>query len=91
MVTLSIGTTKSLAPTAAIAVQEFWALKMSSEDSTFTASQLRFYLQNNCVGQVSPSTADRVLRLLRQKGNIDYIVENRGLSLYRAMPLGSTK
>ncbi len=91
MVTLGIGVTKPLAPTAAIAVQDFWAQRLGSEDPTFTAAQLRFYLQNNCVGQVSPSTADRILRMLRQKGQIDYVVLNRGLSLYRMVPLGTTK
>jgi hypothetical protein len=91
MVTLGIGVTKPLAPTAAVAVLDFWVQRVSSEDPTFTAAQLRFYLQNNCIGQVSPSTADRILRLLRQKGTVDYVVENRGRSLYKAVPLGTTK
>ena len=60
------------------------------EGSAFTADQLRFYVNNTVTGGVSPSTADRVLRNLRQQGKLDYIVLNRGRSLYRAMPLGTT-
>lgn len=54
---------------------------------TFTADQLRFYVTNNVSGGVSPSSADRVLRMLRQENKINYIVLNRGKSLYRAIPL----
>ncbi len=53
----------------------------------FTADQLRFYVNNNVVGGVSPSSADRVLRQLRQENKINYIVLNRGKSLYRAVPV----
>lgn len=53
----------------------------------FTADQLRFYVNNNVVGGVSPSSADRVLRKLRQENKINYIVLNRGKSLYRAVPV----
>lgn len=90
MVTLSIGNTKTLAPTAAVAVLEFVTQRLNSEDRTFTSDQLRWYVQNNMVGKASPSTTDRVLRALRAKGKLDYTVENRGLSLYKAQPLGTT-
>ena len=61
------------------------------EGSAFTADQLRFFVTNNVKGGVSPSSSDRVLRNLRQQGKLDYIVLNRGKSLYRAVPLGTTK
>ena len=90
MVTLSIGNTKTLAPTAAVAVLEFVTQRLNSADPTFTSDQLRFYVQNNIVGKASPSTTDRVLRDLRAKGKLDYIVLNRGLSLYKAVKIGTT-
>ena len=61
------------------------------EGSAFTADQLRFFVTNNVQGGVSPSSSDRVLRNLRQQGKLDYVVLNRGKSLYRAVPLGTTK
>jgi hypothetical protein len=62
----------------------------TENNGAFTADQLRFYVNNNVTGGVSPSSADRVLRMLRQQGLIDYCVLNRGKSLYRALPLGTT-
>ena len=77
-------------PTAAAAVEAFWERRVSSADPSFTGDQLRFFVTNNIQGKASPSTSDRILRMLRQSGKIDYTVENRGLSLYRAVPLGTT-
>jgi hypothetical protein len=77
-------------PTAAAAVVAFWAQRLNSEDPTFTADQLRFYVQNNYTGKTSPSSADRILRMLRQKGQLDYTVENRGRSIYKAQKRGTT-
>ena len=75
------------------AVLAFYALRMNSEDPTFTADQLRFFVNNNVIDKASPSpsTADRLLRMLRQEGKLDYEVLNRRNSLYRAAPLGTTK
>ena len=87
---LNIGESKLLWPTTAAAILAFYGQRMDSEDRTFTADQLRFYVNNNVIGKVSPSSADRVLRMLRQQGQIDYTVLNRGKSLYRAEPLGTT-
>ena len=77
-------------PTAAAAVVAFWEQRVSSADPTFTATALRFFVQNNSMGKASPSSADRVLRMLRQSGKLDYLVLNRGLSLYKAVPNGTT-
>ena len=49
---------------------------------TFHADDLRNYVTEK-VGVVAPGSADRVLRLLRQKGRVDYIVLNRRESLYQ--------
>ena len=88
---LNIGESKLLWPTTAAAILAFYGQRMDSDDRTFTASALRFYVQNNVIGGVSPSSADRVLRMLRQKGLLDYTVLNRGKSIYRAEALGYTK
>ena len=77
-------------PTAAAAVVAFWEQRVSSADPTFTATALRVFVQNNSMGKASPSSADRVLRMLRQSGKLDYLVLNRGLSLYKAVPNGTT-
>ena len=72
------------------AITVFIAQRLANTDANgpaFTADQLRFFVNNNVVGGVSPSTADRVLRSLRQKGVINYIVLNRGKSLYKAVPV----
>ncbi len=82
-----------VAATAGEAILDF--IKSRLADTTlngaFTADQLRNYVNNNVQGGVSPSSADRVLRNLRQQGKLDYLVLNRGKSLYRAVPLGTTK
>jgi hypothetical protein len=61
------------------------------EGAAFTADQLRNFVMNNVAGGVSPSSADRVLRTLRQAGRLDYVVLNRSKSLYKAVPLGTTQ
>lgn len=78
--------------TAVEAVKSFITIKMNDPDSrgAFTADQLRFYVNNNVVGGISPSSADRALRNLRQNNVLDYVVLNRNKSLYRAMPVGTT-
>jgi hypothetical protein len=81
-------TTETIAklPTAVAAVTEFFKTR---EGSAFTADQLRFYVNNTVEGGVSPSTADRVLRKLRAQSKINYLVLNRGKSLYRAIPVAA--
>jgi 2-oxoglutarate dehydrogenase complex dehydrogenase (E1) component-like enzyme len=71
-------------PTAAAAVQAFWEQKMSSGEQQFTAAQLRFFVQNNYTGKSSPSSSDRILRMLRQNNKLNYVVLNRINSLYEA-------
>ena len=81
-----------VAATTSEAILEFIRQRLADTETkgAFTADQLRFYVTNHVSGGVSPSSADRVLRMLRQKGALDYVVLNRGRSLYRAVPLGTT-
>ena len=84
---------KRVMATAGEAILEFYKQRLFDEETkgAFTADQLRFFVNNNVEHAVSPSTADRVLRNLRSQSKLDYIVLNRGRSLYRFMPLGTTK
>jgi hypothetical protein len=79
---------KRVAATTADAVLAFIKMRLADTENNgaFTADQLRFYVNNNVSGGVSPGSADRVLRMLRQEGKLNYIVLNRGKSLYRAVP-----
>lgn len=81
-----------VAATTKEAILDFIKARLADTENNgaFTADQLRFYVNNNVAGGVSPSSADRVLRMLRQEGLVDYCVLNRGRSLYRALPLGTT-
>ncbi len=78
-----------VAATTKDAILDFINQRLADTENkgAFTSDQLRFYVQNNVVGRVSPSSADRVLRMLRQENKINYIVLNRGKSLYRAVPV----
>lgn len=78
--------TDTLAATAAEAITRFVNARLA-EGTVFTADQLRFYVTNNVVGKVSPSSSDRILRQLRQQGKVNYYVVNRGKSLYKAIPV----
>ena len=73
--------------TAAAAILSFWEQRVFSCDPTFTADQLRFYVQNNYTGKTSPSSSDRILRQLRQQNKVNYVVLNRPRSLYEARAL----
>jgi hypothetical protein len=81
-----------VAATAKEAILDFIKARLADTENNgaFTADQLRFYVNNNTSGGVSPSSSDRVLRQLRQEGKLDYAVLNRGKSLYKAVPIGTT-
>lgn len=65
----------------------YWKLKMQAADRRFTATELRQFVQHHNFG-TAPASADRVLRTLRQKGKINYVVVNRAKSLYEATECG---
>lgn len=48
---------------------------------TFHGSELSAYVTARCGG--SPSSADRILRMLRASGQVDVTLEDRSRSLYR--------
>jgi hypothetical protein len=75
--------------TAGEAILDFISQRLTDTEAkgAFTADQLRFYVNNNVTGGISPSSADRILRMLRQQGKLAYVVLNRGKSLYRAVPV----
>ena len=50
--------------------------------STFTAAELREYVDNSAP-MSAPASADRVLRNLRQRGIIDYQLTDRAGSRYK--------
>ena len=77
-----------VAATTKDAILDFIKQRLADTENNgaFTADQLRFYVNNNMEKAVSPSTADRVLRNLRKQNLVNYVVLNRGKSLYRAMP-----
>lgn len=70
------------------AIIAFWKMKLafSGDDSRFTATELRQYVQHHNFG-TAPSSADRVMRSLRKAGKINYVLVNRAKSLYQAIPL----
>jgi hypothetical protein len=69
------------------AIVEFWAKRVVAEEPRFTSTELRQHVQHYNYG-TAPASADRVLRMLRTKGLVNYAVINRGKSLYLALPLG---
>lgn len=60
------------------AILDFCAARVGQR---FYADDLRAYVQARMPG--APGSADRILRDLRQRGHVDYVVENRARSLYR--------
>ena len=55
-------------------------------DAQFHAEDLHHYVKNRHGG--APASADRILRLLRREGQLDYVVVDRADSLYRVTSLG---
>lgn len=51
------------------------------ERPEFFADELRRYVANQNLA--APASPDRILRLMRQRGLIDYVVVSRSRSLYR--------
>lgn len=49
--------------------------------------ELRKFVFDNVGGYVAPASPDRILRDLRQKGRVNYIVVSRAKSLYRSLPM----
>ena len=67
-------------------IVEFFTKRLAAQDQRFTANDLRHYVNAKNFG-TAPASADRIMRLLKKKGVIDYAVVNRGRSLYQAVPV----
>lgn len=49
--------------------------------------ELRRFVFDKVNGYVAPASPDRMLRDLRQKGRVNYVVVSRAKSLYRSLPM----
>jgi hypothetical protein len=76
-------TIKTLASRLAPAVQYFVERRLASSDPTFTTAQLLHYVRD-AVGHVAPGSPERILRMLRQAGKLNYKVVNRKRGEYEA-------
>lgn len=56
-------------------------------DKEFRVEELHKYVASELDGYVAPGSPDRIMRLLKQQGRVDYIVLNRRRSLYKAIPI----
>lgn len=63
------------------AIVEFFDLHAGQQ---FHAERLHEYVEARC-GKTAPDSAGRIMRDLRQRGEISYVVESRGQSLYRVI------
>ena len=57
----------------------------------FHCDTLRQYVSAQVGGYVAPGSADRILRMLRQKGSVNYTVVSRRHSLYKALPMAEDR
>ena len=63
------------------AILAFYCHRKATKQLDFHADELRQWVLEN--HNVAPASPDRVLRDLRQSGELDYVVEKRSQSLYR--------
>ena len=77
-------------PTTKAAVLAFVTIVLTTLSQTFTSDELRHFVNVRTAFITSPTSVDRALRQLRQENKLDYQVLNRGRSLYKAMPIGTT-
>lgn len=63
-------------------------IAFTARKTLFRADQLRAYVALRC-GTTAPASADRILRNLRQRGRLNYVVVNRRESLYRIVEVAT--
>jgi len=68
--------------TIGAAVVGFYRHRLSIEKPEFHADDLRTYITSHA-GITAPGSADRILRLKRRKGEVNYKIVSRRNSLYR--------
>ena len=54
---------------------------------TFRMEDLRRYVELRMQGYIAPASTDRIVRHLRQRGELNYEVVSRHRSLYRILPV----
>ncbi|MCB7130325.1 MAG: hypothetical protein J3T61_12400 [Candidatus Brocadiales bacterium] len=62
-------------------------LEFCRQNKTFFMEELRSYVGRNLVGCIAPDSPGRILRQLRQQGELNYKVVLRRQSLYRVVPV----
>jgi len=60
------------------------------DNAEFSSSELYDYVNNSVEGYVAPETPGRVLRRLRQIGEIDYIVVSRSKGTYHVFSVSGS-
>lgn len=58
-----------------------------STHSEFHGPELHRYVEAQVGGYVAPGSPDRIMRAMRQRGEINYVVVSRSQSLYRSIPV----
>jgi hypothetical protein len=64
------------------AVLDFCRIVTERDDQSFHIEDLRMFVVEQNLGAIAPDSPGRILRLLKQKKRIDYIVTNRRQSTY---------
>jgi hypothetical protein len=72
------------------AIQLFYDNRMKFNSPFFHADDLRVFVET-VVGKSAPGSADRILREMRRDNKVNYSVVDRAKSLYKLLPLISTK
>lgn len=63
----------------------FVRARLRKGEPEFHADELRQHIANHTEGHTAPGSADRILRDLRKRGRVSYVVVNRRASLYRLL------
>lgn len=74
----------------AAAIRSFCRKRLQAGPTTFHADELREWVRLK-VGQVAPDSPGRILRQLRQRGEISYELVSRSGSEYRLLKTGATR
>lgn len=64
------------------AVLDFCRRVLARNDRTFHIEELRAFVVDLKLGAIAPDSPGRIMRLLKQKKRIDYVVVNRRQSSY---------
>jgi hypothetical protein len=70
-----------------VAIEGFVHRRANSPEPTFTMVELHEHVAGEVTWGVAPGSTDRILRLLRRDGHLNYRVLDRQASLYEALPV----